>query len=175
MYHTNRFNSCIHLDCLGDYEITNADMKNGSESNGELIIGLLMENDRYELRVSVKEGKKEGIGLLIRENGTLFMRMMFMNDECEGEVTKRNKYGNIVLKGKVSKGKEVGLWIEYDNNSNEMWRGLYRNGKRFASLKEHDEMKGFYSEINMNGDLLSVSEYDEESSGLIWARSLNLS
>ena len=79
-----------------------------------------------------------------------------------GEVIKKNEYGSVVLRGRVSKGKEVGIWIEYDDDGNEIWRGLYRNGKRVSKLKEREGMKGFYSEINENRDLLSVSEYDNE-------------
>ena len=37
--------------------------------------------------------------------------MMFVNDECE-EVMRFSKYGNEVLKGRVLRGVEVGLWIE---------------------------------------------------------------
>ena len=90
------------------------------------------------------------------------MRMMFVNDECEGEVTKRDEYGNIVLRGEVKRGKEVGMWIEYDNDENEIWRGFYRNGKRYSILTKHKGMKGFFKEKNENGELLSVSEYDDE-------------
>ncbi|KNB43912.1 hypothetical protein JH06_5279 [Blastocystis sp. subtype 4] len=110
----------------------------------------------------MKEGKKEGVSMLLRKNGTVFMKLMFVNDECEGEVTKRNENGSVVLKGRVSKGKEVGIWIEYDDDGNEKWRGLYRNGKRYSILKEEEGVKGFYSEMSVNGDLLNVSEYDDE-------------
>ena len=121
----------------------------------------MIDAEEYEMRVSMKEGKKEGVGLLLREEGTLFMRMMFVNDECEGEVIKKNEYGSVVLKGRMEKGKEVGMWIEYDDYGNEIWRGLYRKGVKDTSLKEYEGMKGFYSEVSMKGELLSVSEYEE--------------
>ena len=154
------WSSC--LEFLGDYEIKSVEMKSGSGLSGEAIIRVLIDNEEYELRVEIKEGKKEGVGLVARENGTLFMQVMFVNDECEGEVIKKNEYGNIVLRGRVSKGKEVGMWIEYDNGGNEIWRGFYRNGKRYLRLKEQRGMKGFYSEMSVNGELLSVSEYNED-------------
>ena len=66
-------------------------MKTGDELTGDAIIRLLIENEAYELRVSMKEGKKEGVSMLLRKNGTVFMKLMFVNDECEGEVTKMNK------------------------------------------------------------------------------------
>ena len=154
-------NSSSCLEFLGDYEVKSIEMKSGNELSGGAIMRLLIDDEEYEMRVSMKEGKKEGIGVIVRKNGTLFMRMMFVNDECEGEVTKMNKYGITVLKGRVSKGKEVGIWIEYDDDGNEIWRGFYRNGKRYSILKEQEGMKGFYSEMSVNGELLSVSEYDE--------------
>ena len=162
MSNINVRNCSSCLEFLGDYEIESVEMKNGDELNGEAIMRLMIDDNGYRMRVEMKEGKKEGIGLIVRENGTVFMRMMFVNDECEGEVIKRNKYGRTVLKGRVSKGKEVGIWIEYDDDGNEIWRGLYRNGKRYSILKEEEGMKGFYSEMSVNGDLLNVSEYDDE-------------
>ena len=153
------WSSC--LEFLGDYEIKSVEMKSGSELSGEAIMRLLIDNEEYELRVSMKEGKKEGIGVIVREDGTLYMRMMFVNDECEGNKVKKNKYGKTVLKGRVEKGKEVGMWIEYDDYGNETWRGLYRNGDKVISLKEYEGMSGLWREVNDNGELLSVSEYDE--------------
>ena len=150
------------LEFLGDYEIKSIEMKNGSELSGGAIMRLLIDDEEYWMRLSMKEGKKEGVSMLLRKNGTVFMKLMFVNDECEGEVTKRNENGSVVLKGRVSKGKEVGIWIEYDDDGNEKWRGLYRNGKRYSILKEEEGMKGFYSEMSVNGDLLNVSEYDDE-------------
>ena len=131
-------NCCSSLEFLGDYMIKSVEVKNDDELTKEKIMRLMIDNEEYELRVSMKEGKNEGIGVIVRKNGTLFMRMTFVNDECEGEVIKKNKYGNTVLKGRVSKGKEVGMWIEYDDDGNEIWRGLYRNGKRYMTLKEQE-------------------------------------
>ena len=101
------------------------------------------EYSQYKLIVNMIGGMKEGDGLMIHDNGTLFMKLKFVKNECEGEVIKKNEYGNIVLRGRVSKGKEVGMWIEYDNGGNEIWRGFYRNGKRYVALNEQEGMKGF--------------------------------
>ena len=161
MSNINVRNCSSCLEFLGDYEIESVEMKNGDELNGESIMRLLIDDERYEMSVNMKNGKKEGVGLIVRKNGTLFMRMMFVNDECEGEVTKMNKYGRTVLKGRVSKGRKDGMWTEYDDNGNEKWRGFYRNGVKDLSLKEHEGMNGLWREVNVNGDLLSVSEYDE--------------
>ena len=123
MSNINVRNSRTYLEFLGDYEMESIEMKNGDELNGEAIMRLLIDGERYEMSVNMKNGKKEGVGEILREDGTLFMRMMFVNDECEGEVTKRNENGSVVLKGRVSKEKGSGLahlgekerkfWIEY--------------------------------------------------------------
>ena len=161
MSNINVRNCSSSLKFLGDYEIGSVEMKSGDEMNGEAIMKLLIDDEEYELRVPMKGGKKEGVGVIVRKNGTLFMRMMFVNDECEGEVTKMNEYGRTVLKGRTEKGRNVGMWIEYDDYGNEKWRGLYRNGVLQLSLKDQEGKKGFYSEISEKGETLSVSEYDD--------------
>ena len=112
------------LEFLGNYEIKSINMENDNMMYGDLIMKVMIDNKLYDMRVPMTRGRKSGIGLLLREDGTLFMRMMFVNDECEGEVTKRDEYGNIVLRGEVKRGKEVGMWIEYDNDENEIWRRI---------------------------------------------------
>ena len=44
-----KYSSC--LEFLGDYEIRSVEMKTGDELTGDAIIGLLIENEAYELRV----------------------------------------------------------------------------------------------------------------------------
>ena len=161
MSNINIRNSSSCLEFLGDYAMESVELKNGDELNGKAIMRLLIDGERYEMSVNMKNGKKEGVGEILREDGTLFMRMTFVNDECEGELIKKNEYGSIVLKGRMEKGKEVGMWIEYDDYGNEIWRGFYRNGEKDLSLKEYEGMSGLWREVNERGELLSVSEYDD--------------
>ena len=56
-------NTSSSLQFLGGYVIESVEMKNGSELNGDAVIRLLIENEQYEIRVSIKKGKKEGVGL----------------------------------------------------------------------------------------------------------------
>ena len=49
------------LEFVGDYEIKSVEMKSGDELNGEAIMRVLVHNKEYEMRVSVKKGKKEGM------------------------------------------------------------------------------------------------------------------
>ena len=161
MSNINITSGSSYLEFLGDYEIESVEMKSGDELNGEAVMKVLIDGKGYEMRVSIKEGKKEGIGLIVRKNGTLFMRMMFVNDECEGEVIKKSKFGKTVLKGTLEKGKEVGLFVEYDEDEKEVWRGFYRNGERYSAIKKCLRKSGFYEETSVSGGLLRVSQYDD--------------
>ena len=161
MSNINITSGSSYLEFLGDYEIESVEMKCGDELNGEAVMKVLIDGEEYEMRVSIKEGKKEGIGLIVRKNGTLFMRMMFVNDECEGEVIKKSKFGKTVLKGTLEKGKEVGLFVEYDEDEKEVWRGFYRNGERYSAIKKCLRKSGFYEETSVSGGLLRVSQYDD--------------
>ena len=161
MSNINITSKSSYLEFLGDYEIESVEMKSGDELNGEAVMKVLIDGEGYEMRVSIKEGKKEGVGLIVRKNGTLFMRMMFVNDVCEGEVIKKSKFGKTVLKGTLEKGKEVGLFVEYDEDEKEVWRGFYRNGERYSAIKKCLRKSGFYEETSVSGELLRVSQYDD--------------
>ena len=161
MSNINITSKSSYLEFLGDYEIESVEMTSGDELNGEAVMKVLIDGEGYEMRVSIKEGKKEGIGLIVRKNGTLFMRMMFVNDVCEGEVIKKSKFGKTVLKGTLEKGKEVGLFVEYDEDEKEVWRGFYRNGERYSAIKKCLRKSGFYEETSVSGELLRVSQYDD--------------
>lgn len=77
------------------------------------------------MRVSVREGKKEGIGLFVREKGTLLMKLMFVKDLAEGQMVKIDKHGRTVLRGDLKQGKEYGLLRNLIFGKMER---LYRNG-----------------------------------------------
>ena len=69
--------------------------------------------------------------------------------------------GCVVLKGRVLRGIEVGLWIEYDENWMKNGRCLeYEEGVLKRECVYEHGMRGFYSEVNRNRDLLTLSEYD---------------
>ena len=120
------------------------------------------EYSQYKLIVNMIGGMKEGDGLMIHDNGTLFMKLKFVKNECEGEVIKKNEKGYIILRGELEHGKECGLFEEHDDSRKVIWKGFYRQGKRYSHLKNKEGMNGFYSEMSEDGGLLSVSEYDDK-------------
>ena len=67
MSNINVRNSRTYLEFLGDYEMESIEMKNGDELNGEAIMRLLIDGERYEMSVNMKNGKKEGVGEILRE------------------------------------------------------------------------------------------------------------
>ena len=68
---------------LHDFHIEGVTIKNSDDlKNGEARIRFSGKNAGYEMIVKLKDGKKEGEGLIVRENGTLFMKLMFVNDVC---------------------------------------------------------------------------------------------
>ena len=154
--------SSFSFPFLQGYVIDNVRMKNLDPRNGEAIMGLSGKNGRYEMNVELHNGKKEGVGLIMRENGTLFMKVMFLNDECEGEVIKKNEEGKIVMRGKLDGGKEVGLFTEYDDSGREIWRGFYRYGMRLSTVLKSEKKGEFHEGMNDGGELLRVSESDND-------------
>ena len=81
-----------------------------------------------------------------------------LTDTLEKEIEK-------IIEESMKKHNDVidknGLKVTYDGG-NEIWRGFYRNGDKVISLKEYEGMSGLWREVNENGELLSVSEYDDK-------------
>lgn len=139
-------NSNLSFDFLGEYMIKGSKMLNGNNIIGEAKVDMIIDGEECELLIGIIEGKKEGAGYIVRSDGSIFMRMMFVNDICEGEVVKYDRYNREVLKGKVSNGKEIGIWREYCDGA-EVWRGAYRYGKRDLSAEKRGDLTGCPREL----------------------------
>ena len=147
---------------LGDYEIEKVEVvKSDDKGNGEAIVRFSVPYKGYTMTINLVNGKKEGVGSIKREDGTPYMQVMFVNDECEGEVIKTDRYGSIVLRGRLEGGREVGMWTEYDFGK-EKWRGFYRSGKRYSTVIASRDLDGMFEEIRSDGELLSISGFDVE-------------
>ena len=108
----------------------------------------------YEMTVNWKDGKKEGVGLILYPDGEPYMEMTFVNDLAEGTVLKKDEYGQIVLRGVLEHGVECGLFEEFDDEE-VIWRGFYRNGKRYSILEEQ-ELEGLYLEVSEDKELIRM-------------------
>ena len=110
----------------------------------------------------MRNGKKEGNAVILRDNGTVFMKLQFANDLANGEVIRKSEYGRIVLRGELKDGVEFGIFKEFNESQEVIWMGFYQDGRRYSSVSERKEMKGFYNEYSTTGELLSVSQYDKD-------------
>lgn len=117
----------------------------------------------YSMKITVKNGKKEGKGVIRRKDKTPYMALEFVHDVPEGEIIQYNEYEKKTLRGHLAKGKETGLFIEYDGNDQIVWTGLYRDGKRYLRLTETTRGSSIYEEKSPSGAITSVSHYDPVS------------
>lgn len=144
---------------LVDYVISSVEYP-PDHDNGQCIVHFAPPHASLTLQVNLKEGNRDGEGLFVRDNGTPFMKVHFKNGVLDGEVTQFDKYSNVILKGKVVQGKESGLFVEYNEDGNEVWSGYYWHGKRHLELKKLKEMVGFYEERDSTNNVKSVSHFD---------------
>ena len=143
---------------LSGFTIRSVDSSVG-DKNGERVYHLQSEGEEYSLKVSVKNGKKEGKGMVIRKDGRRYLSVHFKGDVIDGEVRKYDEYDNMILKGMIVGGKESGLFIEYDQKGTPLWYGYYLHGQRYKELTKSNEMKGFYEERDSSG-LTIVSQFN---------------
>ena len=113
------------------------------------------------LQVNLRDGKKEGEGLILRKNGTPYMSLQFIHDSIEGEVKRFDEFNSVILKGNVKDGKETGVFTEYDKEGKIIWMGYYMDGYQYITMTKFTKMPGYYEEKSRAGDLMGVSHYDE--------------
>ena len=112
------------------------------------------------MKVMYVNGLKNGNGILVRKNGIPWMRFHFVNDVIDGEVLEYDEYNNVIMKGTMKDGKEVGLMKRYDRHGNETSIRIFKNNAMIEMKKT--SMDGFYEERNGVGKLMSVSHMNLE-------------
>ena len=129
--------------------------------NGKCIIRYGGMYSDMSLQVNLKDGKKEGEGLVIRRDGTPYMSLQFIHDSLDGEVKKFDEYSSVILKGSLKNGKEASVFTEYDKEGKIIWMGYYTDGYRCITLTKSERMAGYYQEKSRTGELLGLSHYNE--------------
>ena len=63
------------------------------------------EHSGLRLKYTVVNGKKEGLGQILRKDGSIYMTVNYVNGVEEGEVVKYNEKGSVIMRGNMKNGK----------------------------------------------------------------------
>ena len=145
---------------MSDFHVKSVEMADPTRhEEGNATILFSGKYEGYKMKVNLKNGKKEGKGVIYRENNTMFMELCFVNDIEEGELTERDRFGHVIRKGCLHEGRKSGLFTEFDDKGVELSRCFYRNGILVSDLKKSERIDGYFDEIDTNGNILSTSQY----------------
>ena len=129
--------------------------------NGECVVHYGGEHNNCELDVRLSKGLKEGIGTILKD-GVPFIQIEYHNGVPNGPVCRMDDCGMVELRGELMNGMECGLFVEYDDSKKVVWRGYYRNGKRYSEVMKSKRLEGYYDEKSVvSGSLLSIAQYDD--------------
>ena len=129
--------------------------------NGECTVYYSGQYSGYVMKVKLVNGLRDGEALIVND-GVPYIKLTYKNGMMTGNVERLNKYLITELKGSVVNGDERGLFEEYDRNKKVVWRGYYRNGRRYSEVVKSRRGGRWYEERNVeNRELLSIAEYDE--------------
>ena len=129
--------------------------------NGECIVHYSGQYSDCVMKVKLVNGLRDGEALIVND-GVPYIKLTYKNGMMTGNVERLNKYLITELKGRVVNGDERGLFEEYDKNEKVVWRGYYKNGRRYSEVVRSERVKGWYEERSVeNRELLSIAEYDE--------------
>ena len=125
----------------------------------EMIMKMEGKEGKVRMKASMKNGKKEGTAVVLRENNTILMELCYKHDELNGEMIVYNKLGKVVERGMLKHGVKWGVFLEYDKDGRVLKEEFYQNGKKRGYKKESQRMKGMLEERNEEGEIISVAEY----------------
>ena len=130
--------------------------------NGECIVHYAGQQGKYKMKVKLVNGMREGIGTIMKE-GAPFIQVEYHRGLASGTVCRMDDYGMVEMRGHLVNGMESGLFEEYDDNEKVVWRGYYRDGKRYSEVVKSEQLEGYYDEKSAeNGRLLSIAQYDKD-------------
>ena len=130
--------------------------------NGACVVHYAGQQHKYKMKVKLVNGMREGIGTILKK-GAPFIQVEYHHGLVTGTVCRMDDYGVVEMRGQLSNGMESGLFEEYDDNEKVVWRGYYRNGKRYSEVVKSEQLEGYYDEKSVeNGRLLSIAQYDKD-------------
>ena len=130
--------------------------------NGKCTVHYSGQQGKYKMKVKLVNGMREGIGTILKE-GAPFIQIEYHHGLASGTVCRVDYYGVVEMRGHLVNGMESGLFEEYDRSDKVVWRGYYRDGKRYSEVVKSGQMEGYYDEKSAeNGRLLSIAQYDKD-------------
>ena len=84
-------------------------------SNGECIVHYAGEHSKCKMMVTLVDGKRDGEAMIVND-GVPFIRLRYEGGSLTGVVQRMNDYGFVDMRGKVVKGIESGLFVEFNRN-----------------------------------------------------------
>ena len=129
--------------------------------NGDCIVHYSGQYSKYEMTVKLVKGMREGCAIILND-GVPFMKLEYRNGSLTGIVERMNRYGMVELRGHLVNGVERGLFEECDNSDKVVWRGYYRDGRRYSEVVKSGRLEGYYDEKSVeSGSLFSIAQYDD--------------
>ena len=143
------------------------------EMNGECIVHFGGDQSQYIMIVTIVNGVREGEAMIVND-GMPYLRLEYKQGSLTGDIERFNEYGVVDLRGRLVNGIENGLFKEYDNHSKVIWRGYYRNGKRYSGVRNQIVRKGEHSnefyELDEHGRVTKLLLYVNRMKSRVLAR-----
>ena len=133
--------------------------------NGECIVHYGGEHSKYEMIVTLVDGKRDGEAMIVND-GMPYLTLHYERGSLTGVVERLNEYGLVEMSGHLENGIETGLFLEYDNNEKVVWIGYYRNGERSSEVRNRvvksdclEDGSGEFYELDENGAVTQLCLY----------------
>ena len=115
----------------------------------------------YTIQTKMRDGKLDGKAILRTDGNTIIAKYQYRSNEIKGQCKLYYDSGELYFEGSLEDGYRQGLGKEYDKNGNVVFEGYFEKGCRGNHCERMDEMKGYWKELDGNGNVISICQKNE--------------
>ena len=134
--------------------IDNSDSEN-------VILNIGSPHQGYAIQTKMRDGKLNGKATLKTMKNTIIAEFEYRSNELKGECKLYYDSGELYFEGNLEDGYRQGFGKEYDKNGNVIFEGYFEKGCRRNHCERMDGMKGYWKELDGNGNLISICKRNE--------------
>ena len=127
----------------------------------KVILNIGAPHQGYTIQTKMNDGKLDGKATLKTANNTILAEFEYQSNEMKGECKLYYDSGELFFEGNLEGGYRQGLGKEYDKNGNVIFEGYFEKGCRGKYCERMDGMKGYWKELDGNGNVISICQKNE--------------
>lgn len=126
----------------------------------KVVLNIGPPHQGYKIYTSMVNNKLEGKAKLLNTRNKIIATFSYVKGEMTGLCKIYFQSGELYYRGYLLNGYRHGYGEVYDKQGERIFEGFYKSGMRINNIKRMENMKDYWQEEDMNGNILSVCQKD---------------